>query len=142
MPVKTRKQLKNNKSKKSRGDRKQRKSRTTKRGGIFGIPSMGVFKPAAALPPAAPKQSDEDKIRNLMAAGISVDQIVEIQKIVLNNNTFGGQKIRQILRNGDNDPGRAAADEVYKSKIRALVAVYGKSNKALYAELLGILHEA
>ena len=145
MPGKSRKQLKNNKSKKTRGGRKQRK---TKRGGIVGIPSLGVFKPTGQTSQqtrndqnAAYEADRKAKADALSAAGIDPAKIPALQGILQKTSSFGGQEIRALLRNGDRDAGKAAADEVYKSKIRTLVAIYGKRNQALYQELQGVLHE-
>ena len=137
MPGKSRKQLKINKSKKTRGGRKQRK---TKRGG------WGIFARSATARSAenAAYEADRKKKADALSAARIVDdpnKIPTLQGILQKNSDFGGQEIRALLRNGDRDAGKAAADEVYKSKIRTLVAIYGKRNQALYQELQGVLHE-
>jgi hypothetical protein len=144
MPGKSRKQLKNNKSKKNRSSRSNRKQRKTKRGGIFGIPSMGVFKPTNSTnSTVTTQQSDTEKInegiRAALNSGITQEQLQKIHGIMREygyGGTKGAQLIRQLLR-GTTDTSGVRSDQIYKAKIMALTEMYGRNNAVLSSEING-----
>lgn len=89
---------------------------------------MGICmsKPPARVPVQEKSISYRKDIVLLNNFGISNGQILRIQKIFSDKEwVVAAEEIRKVLRNGESDPYLASVDEIYKNKIRALIAVYG-----------------